>query len=144
PVDLVKFGDRYWVVDGHNRVAAALYSGQAEIDAVVTELRLPGSPPSEEPGSLAPILAETAELRAVASGRWSGTVEPPASVTGLDGGSGAASAPSGSPESAGAGAASGAASAAGGSPETGPDAGSDAAARNEVRADRPSREPDGR
>jgi hypothetical protein len=28
PVELIKFGDGYWVVDGHNRVAAALYTGQ--------------------------------------------------------------------------------------------------------------------
>ena len=42
PVELIKFGDDYWVVDGHNRVAAALYIGQVELDAVVEELRLPG------------------------------------------------------------------------------------------------------
>ena len=42
PVELIKFGDDYWVVDGHNRVAAALYNGQMELDAVVEELRLPG------------------------------------------------------------------------------------------------------
>ena len=42
PVELIKFGDDYWVVDGHNRVAAALYNGQVELDAVVEELRLPG------------------------------------------------------------------------------------------------------
>ena len=42
PVDLVKIGDDYWVADGHNRVAAALASGAAAIDADVTELLLPG------------------------------------------------------------------------------------------------------
>ena len=44
PVELVKFGDGYWVVDGHNRVAAALYNGQDEIDANVVEARMPGMP----------------------------------------------------------------------------------------------------
>ena len=43
PIELIKFGDDYWVVDGHNRVAAALYNGQIELDAVVEELRLPGN-----------------------------------------------------------------------------------------------------
>ena len=43
PVDLIKLGEDYWVVDGHNRVAAALYNGQVEIDAVVQELRAPGA-----------------------------------------------------------------------------------------------------
>ena len=28
PIDVVRFGDRYWVLDGHNRVASALYGGQ--------------------------------------------------------------------------------------------------------------------
>jgi hypothetical protein len=37
PVQLYKLGDRYYVVDGHHRVAAALSLGQLEIDAVVTE-----------------------------------------------------------------------------------------------------------
>jgi ParB-like chromosome segregation protein Spo0J len=38
----VKHGGRYWVVDGHNRVGLALYSGQPEIDATITELVAPG------------------------------------------------------------------------------------------------------
>jgi hypothetical protein len=36
PIEVVKFGDRYWVVDGHNRVGLALYGGQTAIDADVT------------------------------------------------------------------------------------------------------------
>ena len=35
PVDLQKFDGRYWVVDGHNRIAAALYEGQLTVDAAV-------------------------------------------------------------------------------------------------------------
>ncbi|HEU4671991.1 MAG TPA: hypothetical protein VFS32_03760, partial [Candidatus Limnocylindrales bacterium] len=42
PVDVVRYGGRYWLEDGHNRVAAALYNGQQDIDAVVRELRMPG------------------------------------------------------------------------------------------------------
>jgi len=41
PVDLIKAGDGYWVVDGHNRVALAKATGQLWIDADVTELLLP-------------------------------------------------------------------------------------------------------
>ena len=44
PIDVVKYGDRYWVVDGHNRVGLALYGGQAAIDADVTELVPRGRP----------------------------------------------------------------------------------------------------
>jgi hypothetical protein len=44
PVDLLKLGDDFWVVDGHNRVALARSTGQLAIDANVTALRVPGSP----------------------------------------------------------------------------------------------------
>jgi hypothetical protein len=71
PVDLIRTGDEYWVVDGHNRVAAALYSGQLTIDANVMDLRLPGSP--RTPGPAAPIapylLDEIMEVRAAGQGR---------------------------------------------------------------------------
>lgn len=40
PVELVKAGDGYWVVDGHNRVALARSTGQLWIDADVTEVVL--------------------------------------------------------------------------------------------------------
>jgi hypothetical protein len=43
PVQLVRAGGDYWVVDGHNRVALAIERGQVWIDADVTELDL-GSP----------------------------------------------------------------------------------------------------
>ena len=71
PVDLIRTGDEYWVVDGHNRVAAALYNGQLTIDANVMDLRLPGSP--RTPGPTAPIapylLDEILEVRAAGQGR---------------------------------------------------------------------------
>ncbi len=69
PVDLIKFGDEYWVVDGHNRVAAALYNGQVEVDAVVRELRLPGAPFEAPSANLASVLEGSLDLRAAGSGR---------------------------------------------------------------------------
>jgi hypothetical protein len=68
PIEVLKFGDRYWVLDGHNRVAAALYNGQAGIDAIVTELVLPGQNPSERPASLAAALGESRALRSAGHG----------------------------------------------------------------------------
>jgi hypothetical protein len=56
------------VVDGHNRVAAALYNGQPEIDAVVEELRLPGMP-QEPAASIASVLEGSLDLRNAGSGR---------------------------------------------------------------------------
>jgi hypothetical protein len=41
PIEVLKAGDGYWVVDGHNRVALARSTGQVWIDADVTELLLP-------------------------------------------------------------------------------------------------------
>lgn len=72
PVDLIKFGDDYWVVDGHNRVAAALYTGQIELDAVVQELRLPGMP-SGPPQQIAPVLEGSLDLRNAGAGRFNRT-----------------------------------------------------------------------
>jgi hypothetical protein len=40
PVQLIRAGGDYWVVDGHNRVALARQRGQLWIDADVTELDL--------------------------------------------------------------------------------------------------------
>jgi hypothetical protein len=40
PVQLVRAGGDYWVVDGHNRVALARERGQLWIDADITELDL--------------------------------------------------------------------------------------------------------
>jgi hypothetical protein len=69
PIDVVKFGDRYWVVDGHNRVALALYGGQVAIDANVTELVPRGEHPTSPVGSLAQSVAASRALRTAASGR---------------------------------------------------------------------------
>jgi hypothetical protein len=69
PIDVLRFADRYWVVDGHNRVAAALYTGQREIDADVVELILPDGVLSATPTSLANVLEEHSEIQAALSRR---------------------------------------------------------------------------
>ena len=38
PVDLVHAADGYWIIDGHNRVALAIATGQLWIDADVVEI----------------------------------------------------------------------------------------------------------
>ena len=69
PIDVVKSGDRYWVVDGHNRVGLALYGGQAAIDADVTELVPLGEHRTEPIGSLASSVAESRAVRTAGSGQ---------------------------------------------------------------------------
>ena len=46
-IELYKLGDRYYVVDGHHRVAAARSLGQIDMDAIVTEY----TPAEELPAS---------------------------------------------------------------------------------------------
>jgi hypothetical protein len=77
PIDVVRYppGGRYWVLDGHNRVAAALDVGQVGIDANVTELVPPGQNPSERPADLAAALAGTRSLRSAAQGSPLRTVQ---------------------------------------------------------------------
>lgn len=77
PIDVTKYGDRYWVVDGHNRVAAARRAGQVEIDADVTELRPPGTT-GERAGSLASSLATTWTAGATGEDRWAPPSADPA------------------------------------------------------------------
>lgn len=76
PIELIKFGYDYWVVDGHNRVAAALYTGQVELDSIVQELRLPGMP-AEPPALLASVLEGSLDLRDAGAGRFSRTASRP-------------------------------------------------------------------
>jgi hypothetical protein len=68
PIDVLKFGDRFWVVDGHNRVGLAKYGGQVEIDANITELVPSGARRTEPIVSLAPLAADSRSLRAAGSG----------------------------------------------------------------------------
>jgi hypothetical protein len=65
PIDVLHAADRYWVRDGHNRVAAARLANQLDIDAVVTAVQLPGEQPQRPQGSIAPVLAEALELNSV-------------------------------------------------------------------------------
>ena len=68
PIEVVKHGGRYWVVDGHNRVGLALYSGQPEIDATITELVAPGEHRTEPIVTLAPTILGSMSLRTAATG----------------------------------------------------------------------------
>ena len=72
PIELIKLGDQYWVVDGHNRVAAALYSGQTDIDASIQELRLPGMP-ATPPTLIAAALEGSLDIRNAGAGRFTRT-----------------------------------------------------------------------
>ncbi len=69
PIEVVKYGDRFWVVDGHNRVALALYHGQPEIDATITELVPPGGRRTEPIVSLAPTIGGSRAVRTAGSGQ---------------------------------------------------------------------------
>lgn len=75
PVELVQVGDDYYVVDGHNRVAAARRAGAVEIDADVTQLLVPGVTSPGQATVDPTSLVGTAELRQAASGRQSRLVE---------------------------------------------------------------------
>jgi hypothetical protein len=68
PIDVVKYADRYWVSDGHNRVGLAKYNGQMEIDANITELVPPGTRRTEPIMSHAPTAAESRSLRTAGTG----------------------------------------------------------------------------
>jgi hypothetical protein len=75
PLDLVQVGDDYYVVDGHNRVAAARLADAVEIDADVTQLLLPGVTRPGQAMFDASSLVGTEEVRQAGSGRHSRTVE---------------------------------------------------------------------
>ncbi len=68
PIEVVKHGGRYWVVDGHNRVGLALYHGQPEIDATITELVASGDRRSEPIVTFAPSIAGSRALRTAGGG----------------------------------------------------------------------------
>lgn len=69
PVDLVQVGDDYYVVDGHNRVAAARLAGGLEIDGDVTQLLIPGVTQPGQARFDASSLIGTDEIRQAAAGR---------------------------------------------------------------------------
>jgi hypothetical protein len=67
PIDVLRYGPSYWVVDGHNRAAMAKYSGQAAIDADVTDLVDPGATAHDPAESFASLIEDSRELRAAVS-----------------------------------------------------------------------------
>jgi hypothetical protein len=69
PIDVVRYAGTYWVLDGHNRVALALYTGQIAIDANVVELVPPGGSMSVRPGSLELAVQQGSDLRSALSRR---------------------------------------------------------------------------
>ena len=75
PVELVQVGDEYYVVDGHNRVAAALRAGGIEIDADVTQLLIPGVTQPGQARFDASSLIGTDEIRQAARGRQARAVQ---------------------------------------------------------------------
>ena len=75
PVELLKLGDEYWVVDGHNRIAAALGNDAVAVDADVTELLPPGTISASHLGSASTSLLGSEELRQAGEGRFSPRTE---------------------------------------------------------------------
>lgn len=52
PVDLIKVGEMYFVIDGHHRISVARVYGQEFIDAYVTEIALPNGASVRAEGDL--------------------------------------------------------------------------------------------
>ena len=77
PIDVLRYADRYWVLDGHNRVALALYAGQVAIDANVVELVPPGARSSERSGDLAAVLTGSRAIRTAGEGHRASEFEDP-------------------------------------------------------------------
>jgi hypothetical protein len=75
PVELLKIGDEYWVVDGHNRIAAALQVGAMAVDADVTELLPQGTALGAHVGSAPAAMVGSEELRQAGEGRISPRTE---------------------------------------------------------------------
>jgi hypothetical protein len=72
PIDVLQTPEGYWVTDGHNRVAAALYGGQDDIDASVTHVHLADADDTNvRSGTLTTQLEDSRQVRAAASGRLS-------------------------------------------------------------------------
>jgi hypothetical protein len=69
PIDVVRYADRYWVTDGHNRVAAALHNGQPQIDANVVDLRPRDGTRPIVNASLAATIEDHDQLKAALSRR---------------------------------------------------------------------------
>lgn len=77
PIEVLQVGEEFYVVDGHNRVAAALLIGGVEIDADVTQLLVPGLTQPGQARLDAGSLIGASEVRQAGQGRQSRTVEQP-------------------------------------------------------------------
>lgn len=80
PVELAQVGDEYFIVDGHNRVAAALQAGGVEVDADVLQLLVPGVTQPGQASFDASSLIGTDEVRQAGQGRHSRLVEQRGSI----------------------------------------------------------------
>jgi len=69
PIDVQRYAGEYWVLDGHNRVAAALYVGQRAIDANVVDLASLDDPRAIGQPTLTNALEEHDEIQAALSRR---------------------------------------------------------------------------
>jgi hypothetical protein len=83
PIEAVQVGDDYYVVDGHNRVAAARLADGVEIDADVTQLLVPGVERHGQAMLDPSALYGTTEVRQAGQGRQSRTVEQPGAIDGV-------------------------------------------------------------
>ena len=75
PIEVLQVGNEYWVVDGHNRVAAARQIGAADIDADVTELVLPGTQAHGHQGAMPTTMVGSEELRQAGEGRFTPSID---------------------------------------------------------------------
>lgn len=73
PVELLQVGTEYWVVDGHNRVAAGRKIGAAAVDADVTELLIPGVAGATHDSSVG-LMVVADGVRQAGQGRLTGRV----------------------------------------------------------------------
>jgi hypothetical protein len=69
PVDLIKYHGEYWVVDGHNRVAATIDARGVGVDAMVVEFVPLDTRASERPSGVLSFMGEAGALRTAAAGR---------------------------------------------------------------------------
>ena len=69
PLDLIKYGGEYWVVDGHNRVAATIDGKGVGVDAMVVELVPLDGQVSERPSNVLAFIDDAAGMRNAVQGR---------------------------------------------------------------------------
>ena len=83
PIEALQVGDDYYVVDGHNRVAAARRADGVEIDADITQLLVPGIEQRGQATLDPTALYGATEVRQAGQGRQSRTVEQRGAIDGV-------------------------------------------------------------